>query len=850
MSDAPGHSKPLFARTTPRVEKPSFFRRVTGAPGQPAQQGGAPGRSPGLIEQPKAPAKEAPAPLPIGIGPKNSEAARATAREFASRTGNGRVISLREVYQPPPTVEKWLKQKPEEEADAMNPPGGAPATPATVSAPLDQVAVPSAAPEATIAAPSRVQYTEDMLQRRREIEATILRTPPESTYFENEVICRLVELMRAEHACMWIVPTDESIPRDWGHNSIVAEAAAQAFPIDPFTRSSPTASWTAQYLEPLLYQKAPIAFQASPSAATGAAFHPPLMHLGVTISGHQGYRWVLLLARRAGEFSEADALLLEDICGMLALSFEGRLLAKQSIERGTYLNNLLNSSDIAVMVIEQNSARPVITMVNQRFREIFGLQKVKLAGGSPQEFIEQVRPLLPDADQQLAILDNLLENPDAEHIDEMVVGTAGGQGTRVLHRYSAPARDSVGNIFGRMFFFRDITYDKEMERQIIHSQKMDSIGTLAGGVAHDFNNLLTTILGYVELLKRQAKPEDPNHQRLLQIERSANRAAELTGQLLAFSRRNPTITRLFNMNELIQETNAMLRSTVPATIEMVVIPGENLPLVEADETQIQQVLINLVINAKDALVNRKNGVIIVSTRKGVDEQATGEGEGIEYVVMEVEDNGVGIPKESLHRVFEPFFTTKEVGKGTGLGLAMVFGIVKKHGGFIEVNSAENVGTKFSVFMPATSVMPQEEEEEPPMPTSQRRPVTIMVVDDEPDLREFCAAALSDIAENVLTAGDGLEALDCFQRVNFNVDLVVLDLTMPKMAGPECALIMRSMKPNLKILVSSGYGPDVTADPQLQGHVAGYLPKPYDLNQLMAKVEEVLAADGLHSLRDA
>ncbi len=181
--------------------------------------------------------------------------------------------------------------------------------------------------------------------------------------------------------------------------------------------------------------------------------------------------------------------------------------------------------------------------------------------------MDLLRPVLRDWDAQVKILDGLLAEPSSERIDEMILSEA-SSGVRILHRYTAPARDSTGHIFGRMFFFRDITYDKEMERQIIHSQKMDSIGTLAGGVAHDFNNLLTTILGYTELLKRQSQPEDPSHQKLLQIERSANRAAELTGQLLAFSRRNPTNLRLFDLNKLIEETHGMLRSTVPATIEM------------------------------------------------------------------------------------------------------------------------------------------------------------------------------------------------------------------------------------------------------------------------------------------
>ncbi len=810
MSDTSSQPKSMFSRT-PREEKPSFFRRFAQPSGQPQPQQQNALRGEAAVPKPGEPRRP-----PITTGPKNSINARIAAAEFASRTGNGRVISLREMYSPPPGDEEWLKKKAEEEAIK-----------AVLFAPATE----------PVASPIK-RYSDEILARRREIETAILRTPVESVQYENEIVCRLCELLRAEHACLWLMPQEMSATWDWGVNAIVAEAAAEGYPVPPFTNAAPSPEWAGEHLEPLLGSQRATIFH-SPPAEGATAVH----YLAIALAGHAGFAWVLLFGRRGPAWADPDATTLDDAASLLALALESHLLAKQSAERGTYLNNLLNSSDIGVMVIEQATAdRTVITMVNQRFRELFNLQKARVAGGTHQEFIEMVRALLPDADQQLAIIDGLLADPGAEHIDEMVLAGAGGAGTRILYRYSAPARDGSGHIFGRMFFFRDITYDKEMERQIIHSQKMDSIGTLAGGVAHDFNNLLTTILGYVELLKRGAKTEDPNYQRFLQIERSANRAAELTGQLLAFSRRSPTIMRRFDLNKLIEETHSMLRSTVPATIEMRVQADAEIPLVEADETQIQQVIINLVINARDALGGRKGGVITLSTRRDVDEQATGENVGREYAVLDVEDNGVGIPKESLHRVFEPFFTTKDVGKGTGLGLAMVYGIIRKHNGFIEVNSAENVGTKFSVFLPESDTPAPLEPEPAPVYPSQRRPVTIMVVDDEPDLREFCAAALSDIAENVLTAADGLEALDAFQRVNYQVDLVVLDLTMPKMAGPECALIMRSMKPDLKILVSSGYGPDVTADPQLQGHVAGYLPKPYDLNQLMAKVEEVLHRD--------
>ena len=412
-----------------------------------------------------------------------------------------------------------------------------------------------------------------------------------------------------------------------------------------------------------------------------------------------------------------------------------------------------------------------------------------------------------------------------------------------LHRFATPARDAHGQIFGRMFFFRDITYDKEVERQLVHSQKMDSIGTLAGGVAHDFNNLLTTILGYTELLKRELKGNESSSQKLLQIEKSANRAAELTGQLLAFSRRHPTVLNVFNVNDLVTETMDMIRSTVPASIDVRFVAGEGMPNVEADNTQIQQVLINLILNARDALCG--SGIITILTRLGSDTQAqAGAATDVEYAILEVEDNGVGIPKDVLHRIFEPFYTTKEVGKGTGLGLAMVYGIIKKHNGFIEVTSALGEGTKFSAFLPVTAKKNGEDEYVASRGRREmlQRKLVVMVVDDEPDLRNFCVTALGEVATEILTAANGVEAIEQFEKAGGagKIDLVLMDLTMPKMSGPECFQRLRAMDPDLRVLISSGYSLDVDAENLLKGKATGFLPKPYDLNQLMESVDRALS----------
>ena len=672
---------------------------------------------------------------------------------------------------------------------------------------------------------------------------------------EDTIVCQLCELLWADHACLWMLPAQPDETRDWSRQTIVSEAVAEYYPLVGYSSCTPPNEWSRGCLEPILEADGAVPHSDAPfndpkeGDADSSAYS---RYLGITLRGRPGHAWLLLLERYgtaiapAAPWSEFERELLEDSSAILSLALENNLLSAQSAERASYLTNMLNSLDVAVMVIEQPPAPvpAVVSLVNRSFCELFGLEHAQVEGGSYLQFMDLVQPILPDWQSQLTIIEDLLADPTAERIDEITLVSGSPDSTPThLHRFATPARDALGNIFGRMFFFRDITYDKEVERQLVHSQKMDSIGTLAGGVAHDFNNLLTTILGYAELLKRELKDNDSSAQKLLQIEKSANRAAELTGQLLAFSRRHPTVLRIFNLNELVLETMDMIRSTVPASIDVQFVPSNDLPNVEADSTQIQQVLINLILNARDALSG--TGQITISTRIGGDTQAQiGQpAADVEYAILEVEDNGVGIPKDVLHRIFEPFYTTKEVGKGTGLGLAMVYGIIKKHNGFIEVTSALGEGTKFSAFLPVTAKHDDVEGDASVDDTTRelrQRKLVVMVVDDEPDLRNFCVTALGEIATEILTASNGVEAIEQYHRVNGKVDLILMDLTMPKMSGPECFQRLRAIDPELRVLISSGYSLDVEAENILKGKATGFLPKPYDLNQLMESVERALS----------
>ncbi len=691
---------------------------------------------------------------------------------------------------------------------------------------------------------------------RRQLEASLreqLLTGAATT--EDTIVCQLCELLWADHACLWMLPMEPDEANDWSRQTIVSEAVAEYYPLVGYSTCTPPGEWTLDCLEPALETVSALQQSSHP-------FNPPKegspdptaysRYLSIALRGRPGHSWLLLLERYgtagtpASPWTDFDRELLEDTAAILGISLENNLLSAQSAERASYLTNMLNSLDVAVMVIEQPPAPvpAVVSLVNRSFCELFGLERGQVENNSYLQFMELVRPILPDWESQLTIIEELIADPTAERIDEItLVSNVPDAVPTHLHRFATPARDAQGQIFGRMFFFRDITYDKEVERQLVHSQKMDSIGTLAGGVAHDFNNLLTTILGYAELLKRELKDNESSSQKLLQIEKSANRAAELTGQLLAFSRRHPTVLHIFNLNGLVGETMDMIRSTVPASIDVQFQPSLELPNIEADSTQIQQVLINLILNARDALCG--SGMITISTRIGTDAQSQLDGSSDTlYAILEVEDNGVGIPKDVLHRIFEPFYTTKEVGKGTGLGLAMVYGIIKKHNGFIEVTSALGEGTKFSAFLPVTHKENGEELRRRSARQIAQRELVVMVVDDEPDLRNFCVTALGEVATEILTAANGVEAIEEFERVGGagKIDLVLMDLTMPKMSGPECFQRLRAMDPELRVLISSGYSLDVDAENLLKGKATGFLPKPYDLNQLLDSVDRALNAD--------
>jgi signal transduction histidine kinase/ActR/RegA family two-component response regulator len=412
------------------------------------------------------------------------------------------------------------------------------------------------------------------------------------------------------------------------------------------------------------------------------------------------------------------------------------------------------------------------------------------------------------------------------------------------------SRDETGLLLAAMKNMAEkLKQVKSLEQQLLQSQKLENVGRLAGGVAHDFNNLLTVIKGFSELSLMDLRDDDPVKANVLAILRASIKAADLTRQLLAFSRRQVMEMKVVDLNALIQDFEKMLRRVLSEDIELRIVAARNLGKVRVDPGQIEQVILNLVVNAKDAMPS--GGRLTIETENvELDEAycsahiAARPGP---HILLSVSDTGTGMTPDVKARVFEPFFTTKEVGRGTGLGLATVYGIVKQSNGYIWVYSEAGHGTSFKIYLPRT-----EAQCEPMMHQDEsgfllRGNETVFLVEDESSVRDLAARILRDQGYTVFEAGDGTEAL---QMVEANrtprIDLLLTDVIMPRKGGRELAEKLKSVYPEVRVIFTSGYPDDAIAHQGMPGNGIAFLPKPFTSTSLCRKVREVLdgkAQDG-------
>jgi PAS domain S-box-containing protein len=569
---------------------------------------------------------------------------------------------------------------------------------------------------------------------------------------------------------------------------------------------------------PLIKRFQPEAFIALPLKVRGKV-------LGVLVGDQE---------KSGGKVISTEKDFLISFSNQIAIAIHNANLYRKLEESERQYRELVENAHEGIWVVDENG---LITFANQRLSAILGYDEM---------LGRNINELVP-SDKKRVLLNLLVQNMRglvAQEEIEMLCN----DGKLVSAIISSVPVIEGDRYKGSFAMVTDITDKKRMETKLLHQQKMESIGTMAGGIAHDFNNILTGVLGYASLLKHRLQ-EEPETQRFVEIiESSSLRAADLVRQLLAFSRgTQPEDLQVVYPNRVIRETARLLESSVGKDVVLELDLNPHIPPIAANATQVQQAILNLCLNARDAMPN--GGKISISTAEvdldgdlaaAYQDLAAEPGK---YICIRVADDGSGIPEENLDKIFDPFFTTKEVGKGSGLGLAMVYGIVQNARGYVQVQSEEEKGTEFNLFFRVASG----KEQEPTL--GQLKPglegnETILLVDDEPMVRDLGTEILRGYGYQVVEAADGVEALEIFNHKRAEIDLVILDLLMPKLSGKETLERLRQLDSTLKILICSGYG---TREPESQ-LLAGdrqtpLVHKPFKPEELVYAVRKILDIGG-------
>jgi two-component system cell cycle sensor histidine kinase/response regulator CckA len=503
--------------------------------------------------------------------------------------------------------------------------------------------------------------------------------------------------------------------------------------------------------------------------------------------------------------------------------------------------SLANSTNVQVLL----EMLPIgLALVDRDGRFLTMNDAFRVAGGLKTDEIPAYPGDLVVKEDKAAVADAVRRNARGPAM-------SGDLPVRLAHQPAEPVALTVAGLRGLgdaavLLLLKDNSEEAKLKRQVAQATKMQAVGQLAGGVAHDFNNILTAIIGHCDLMLMRHTPGDTDYDDLQQIKSNSNRAAGLTRQLLAFSRQQTLRPQVLQLPDVVSEVSHLLKRLLGETVQLVVKHGRDLGPVRADPGQLEQVIVNLSVNARDAMASGGGGTLTIQTYSVKADQVADLGSDIlpiaDYSVLSIADTGTGIPAAILGKVFEPFFTTKEVGKGTGLGLSTVYGIVKQSGGFIFADSKVGEGTRFTIYLPVHRV---DEEKE-----SSRRPVkaegenelwgtgTVLLVEDEPMVRTVAERALTRHGYKVLTANNGEEALEIVDRGD-EIALLISDVVMPLMDGPTMVRQARKSRPDLPILFMSGY-----AEEQLRKSIdianVAFLPKPFSVQELAEAVRKALS----------
>jgi len=489
---------------------------------------------------------------------------------------------------------------------------------------------------------------------------------------------------------------------------------------------------------------------------------------------------------------------------------------------------------------------PVVVWNKEREIIIFNKAFVRMSGRTEAEMIGQP-------------LDVLFPEKGRSGFLQKIENTSGGEGREgveipILHKdggirmglwnssaiYGGDGRTPVATISSG----QDITERKRLEAQLLHGQKMEAIGTLAGGIAHDFNNVLQIVSGYIQLLLQGKAEDDPDRRYLNQIDRSTQGAAKLVKQLLIFSRKVESRLRPVYLNQEVRRVEELLARVIPGMISIETCLSDDLKIINADPTQLEQVIMNLAVNAREAMP--EGGRLVVETENAVlDEEYCKVHLGAvcgRYVLLTISDTGCGMGREALEHIFEPFYTTKEVGKGTGLGLATVYGIVKNHNGYTVCYSEPGQGTVFKVYFPVLGAIENVEQayvEHEKVNEVCGGNETILLVDDEKSILDTTCDILDQHGYTVISAETGEEAVEIYKREGNRIDLAILDIGMPGMGGHKCFRELLKINPEIKVLIATGYSANGKVKETLESGAAGFIGKPYRLIDMVKKVREVL-----------
>jgi two-component system, cell cycle sensor histidine kinase and response regulator CckA len=554
-----------------------------------------------------------------------------------------------------------------------------------------------------------------------------------------------------------------------------------------------------------------------------------------------------------GELHQGRTLTRKDEIGILSREFNSMIsrLAKSRSEKErarAFLETAVEHSPSGIVILDAKDGR--VRWINTAALNIHGNDNPSKPGFKFSAQEAEWQGFRPDGSpypyNELPI-HRAIMNGEITRNETVIIRNAQGENRWVLFN-AAPVRDSNGEIHAGILMLQDITERmkaeearEKLQAQLIQAQKLETIGKLAGGVAHDFNNMLSVILGYTEIAMAQVNPGDALYNHLHEIQIAARRSADITMQLLAFARKQTIVPKVLDLNKAIEKALLMLRRLIGEDIELLWTPGSGIWLVKMDPVQVDQILTNLCINARDA-IGGVGRIRIETHNKTIDNACCQDYPNYlsgAYVMITVSDDGPGMNRETRDQIFEPFFTTKGVGEGTGLGLPTVYGIVKQNNGFIDVYSEPGSGTAFKIYLPRlTSEGDIEIDSEKNEKILKGGRETVLVVEDERSILNLAEKILRDLGYTVLTANSSDEAMSIVEQHEGRIHLLVTDVVMPEMSGRDLADKIKTSRPGIGTLFMSGYTANIISKWGVLDEDMHFMQKPFSINDLAEKVQEM------------